>query len=151
VLRFLGPDSDILRAYPRILPPWAISRSGASTLISCHGSAIFSGLASCPRDFDFVVSDFLRRLIGLDGTPDASSGFFSTIARFCAAGIFHAFSHVLVLLLVHALDAIQFMAPTRFNGNTNSTAGQSDRFYERRVRSITIRTMRMIPPIPIPP
>jgi hypothetical protein len=96
----LGPGSDILRAYPRILPPWTISRSGVSTLISCHGSAIFSGLASRLRDLDFVVSDFLRWLIGLDGTPDASSGFFSTIARFCAAGIFHAFSHVLVLLLV---------------------------------------------------
>jgi len=35
--------------------------------------------------------------------------------------------------------------------HVDSTAGRSDRAYKRLVTSITIRTMSIIPPIPIPP
>jgi hypothetical protein len=44
-----------------------------------------------------------------------------------------------------------FFSAEPLSVQTDSTAGAADRIYARPLSSITIRIMRMIPPIPIPP
>ena len=53
--------------------------------------------------------------------------------------------------MIAGYGAVQFSTPNRFGAQTDSTAGGAARIYARPLSSITSRTMRMIPPIPIPP
>src|SRR5580700_1558300 len=66
VIGAISRVADCSESVPQILQARTISIWTFLRLVSCHGSAAFSGLASRLRDLDFVVSDFLRRLIGLD-------------------------------------------------------------------------------------